>query len=74
MNPRPIIITNTIAVLFIVEAYFGGKHVFEQGRVEDTSPLMDNEMDKLSSQNLIQKGEPIPSPIIQGLVLVAFDE
>lgn len=38
MNPRPIIISSIIAVLFVVAVYLGGKYAIEQGRVEDTHP------------------------------------
>ena len=38
MNPRPILITLCGAVAFVALCYFGGKQVFEQGHIKDTSP------------------------------------
>ena len=40
MNPRPIVITSRIAVLFVAAAYFGGKWVLESKRIEDNSSTM----------------------------------
>ena len=37
MNPRPILITLCGAVAFVALCYFGGKQVFEQGHIKDTS-------------------------------------
>ena len=37
MNPRPIIVASTIAVLFVIVAYLGGKLIY-QGHIKDTSP------------------------------------
>ena len=38
MNPRPILITLCGAIVFVALCYFGGKRVFEQGHIKDTSP------------------------------------
>ncbi len=42
MNPRLVIIACLCAVLFVAAVYFGGKHVLEQGRVEESTPPVES--------------------------------
>ena len=58
MNPRPILITSIIAVLFVAAAYFVGQHVFETGHAEETRPPT---MSKLKGQ-VDSATEPMAHP------------
>jgi hypothetical protein len=42
VNPRLVIIACLCAVLFVAAVYFGGKHVLEQGRVEESTPPVES--------------------------------
>ena len=35
MNPRPVIVASTIAVLFVMAVYFGGRLQLQQERIDD---------------------------------------
>jgi hypothetical protein len=68
MNPRPIIITSIIAVLFVAAVYFGWKWGFESGRIDDSKSTEE------SLAHVIKEREALLKQIRQRITKIEADE
>ena len=68
MNPRSVIITSIIAVLFVAAVYFGWKWGFESGRIDDSKSTEE------SLAHVIKEREALLKQIRQRITKIEADE